>query len=208
MREGGNYSVNEIFYSVQGEGLRSGTANVFVRFSGCNRDCHRGHEDENADFDCDTEFVSGRRMTAGEILKEATLHMPELAGRAVIFTGGEPGLQLDALLVGLFRTDGWFTAIETNGTIDVGQLGLDWITCSPKVAEHAVKLTKATELKYVRGHGQGIPKPSCVAGAHLISPAFDGDQIDRRAVAWCVKLVKENPTWRLSLQTHKWISAR
>jgi 7-carboxy-7-deazaguanine synthase len=202
------YQVNEMFVSVQGEGVRAGTVNVFVRLSGCNMDCHREHEEENAAFDCDTEFVSGRRMTAAEIIEEADELLPPQSGRAVIFTGGEPSLQLDALLVGLFRGNGWHTAIETNGTVDVGDLGLDWITCSPKVAEHAVRCLRASELKYVRGYGQGIPKPRCEADHYLISPAFEGDQMDRRAVAWCVRLVKENPTWRLSLQTHKWISAR
>lgn len=208
MSRSSSYVVNEIFVSVQGEGVRAGTVNVFVRFSGCNRDCHEGHEDANADFNCDTEFVSGRRMTGAEILMEADSLMPLREGRAVIFTGGEPGLQLDADLVGLFKTRGFHTAIETNGTINVSGLGLDWITCSPKIAEHAMKVAEASELKYVRGYGQGIPKPSCWAEHYLISPAFDGDQIDRRAVDWCVRLVKENPQWRLSLQTHKWISAR
>ena len=58
------YRVNEIFYSIQGEGMRVGTPNVFVRLSGCNMDCHEGHAEPNADFDCDTEFVSGVNMSA------------------------------------------------------------------------------------------------------------------------------------------------
>ena len=203
----GKYRVNEVFYSVQGEGLRAGTANVFVRLSGCNMDCHEGHDEPNADFDCDTEFVSGRWMQRAEIVQGAR----DLVGAdppAVIFTGGEPGLQLDAELVEAFKDCGAHTAIETNGTVDVSGLGLDWITVSPKVAEHALRATRASELKYVRHYGQAIPKPSIEADHYLISPAFRGPTLDRRSVDWCQRLVLANPRWRLSVQTHKWIGAR
>lgn len=196
------YRVNEIFYSVQGEGLRTGTPNVFVRFSGCNMDCHEGHENENADFNCDTEFVSGRWMTTGQILDYASELCPSRVVPAVIFTGGEPLLQLDAELVQEFKSAGAFVAIETNGTLKC-ELAIDWITCSPKIAEHCMKLTFADEIKYVRHHGQGIPKPNATANHYLISPAFDGPNMNARSVAWCNKLVLENPKWRLSLQTHK-----
>ena len=130
--------VNEIFYSLQGEGVRAGTANVFVRFARCNLRCRVG--DEHSGFDCDTEFESFREFTPEEILAEAR----RLAGETwspgdvgVIFTGGEPALQLTAELVALFRNAGFFTAIETNGTVNVAALGLDWITVSPKSAGRA-----------------------------------------------------------------------
>lgn len=201
------YRVNEIFYSIQGEGIRSGTANVFVRFSGCNMDCQRGHEEPNAAFDCDTEFVSGRTVTGKDILDVShSLAGGKIPG--VIFTGGEPGLQLDAELVESFKNAGAHTAIETNGTLDVSDLGLDWITMSPKVAEHAIRTPNVSEIKYVRNVGQGIPKPSSKADYKLISPAFRGQTLDREAVDWCQQLVLENPDWRLSLQLHKWIGVR
>lgn len=199
------YTVNEIFYSLQGEGVRAGTANVFVRFSGCNLACDvEPGERSPGGFACDTEFVSGRPITAAEVLAECERLWPEChSGKAVIFTGGEPLLQLDRALVGAFRAAGWYTCVETNGTIDPVPLDLSWVTCSPKVAEHAIRCLKADEVKYVRGYGQGIPRPSCVASHHLISPAFDGGIVRRETLAWCQRLVLENPEWRLAVQQHK-----
>lgn len=197
------YQVNEIFYSLQGEGMRAGTANVFVRLSGCNQQCLV----ETHGFDCDTEFVSGRRMTAKEIVAEAFMTIGRengVKGVGMIFTGGEPLLQVDAELVNAARSVGFFTAIETNGSLPVpADVALDWITVSPKVAEHAIRQLTANEVKYVRGYGQGVPKTVVEAEHYLISPATRGNEIDQRALAWCVQLVQENPTWRMSVQQHK-----
>jgi organic radical activating enzyme len=200
------YAVNEIFYSVQGEGMRAGEASVFVRLAGCNLRCRMEEaEDSPGGFDCDTEFASSRRLTLDGLLSEVV----EVSARAksgnpwIVFTGGEPALQLDAPLVAACQAVGFRCAIETNGSKDVSDLGLDWVTVSPKVAEHAVRQLTATEVKYVRGYGQGVPKPACKAQYQLVSPAFDGQVIDARALAWCMELVKENPSWRLSIQMHK-----
>lgn len=199
----GHYTVNEIFCSLQGEGVRAGTLNHFVRFSGCNMTC----KVETHGFDCDTEFASGRKLTAQEIMQELQTLNPIC--RSVIFTGGEPLLQLDSELTHLLKDNGYYIAIETNGSKALEPtVMVDWITCSPKVAEHAVRLKRASELKYVRGYGQGIPKPTCISMNLLISPAFDGMMMDRRALDWCIKLIHENPYWRLSLQTHKFINVR
>ena len=210
------YRINEMFYSLQGEGMRAGTPNVFVRFSGCNQTCAV----ESHGFDCDTEFVSGRDMTLKEIAKQASdlmaaagvdFHPEVLDPPWQVLTGGEPGLQVDAEYCKFMREHGWLLAIETNGSIDLPHIGtgqlddydLDWITVSPKVAEHAVRQLVAHEVKYVRGHGQGIPKPQCEAQHRLISPAFNGMDLDPAALSWCVDLVKQNPRWRLSVQLHK-----
>lgn len=196
-----HYTVNEIFYSLQGEGARAGTANVFVRFSACNLKCAK----DTHGFDCDTEFVSGRRMTAQQILAEAKITGGEKC-EWIILTGGEPTLQVDAELVRVLAEEGrYMLAIETNGTNPVPE-GIAWITLSPKVAEHAIAVTRCHEIKYVRGHGQGIPKPNPhieITHHRFISPAAEGNRIDPRALAWCVELVKGNPEWRLSIQQHK-----
>ena len=194
------YRINECFCSLQGEGVRAGTLNHFIRFTGCNMRCDMEPGPLSpGGFACDTEFESGRWMSGPEIRSFLNELNPKC--KSIIYTGGEPGLQLDAELVRTMQ--GYYQAIETNGTIDVTGLGLDWITLSPKVAEHAIKCMKADEIKYVRGYGQAIPKPAATSQYYLISPAFEGSELDNRTLAWCIQLIKENPEWRLSVQQHK-----
>lgn len=205
------WMVNEVFYSVQGEGMRAGTANVFVRLSGCNLTCSKDNE---AGFDCDTEFVSGRKLSGEELLDaihESTNGSHPENTPWVILTGGEPGLQVNDELIALLHGEGYKVAIETNGT-QVLPEGIDWITCSPKSAEHTLKLKHAHELKYVRHASMGIPRPTIAADHYLLSPAFESlvgwngavsHQPHAGSLATCIELVKKNPTWRLSVQQHK-----
>ena len=195
------YRVNEIFYSLQGEGVRAGTPNLFLRFSRCNLECRV----ETHGFDCDTEFESGRSMTLPEIVAEMRSLSAEC--RWVILTGGEPALQVDLELIGFLHAEGYSLAIETNGSVELPE-GIDWITVSPKVAEHAIRQRQAHEVKYVRGYGQGIPKTVVSAEHYLVSPAFDGAEVDRRTLDWCIRLCRDNPPWRLSVQQHKLWSVR
>lgn len=206
--------VNEIFYSLQGEGVRAGTANVFVRFTACNLRCDgpKGTPDTENQPICDTEFASGRTLEEHEVVEEC---IETVTARArvqrvgVILTGGEPLLQVTPSLVALLKAAGFGPiCCETNGTVDPEGLGLDWITLSPKVAEHAVKAKRCNEVKYVRHRGQGIPIPSVESQYYLISPAFTAEGLHPETLAWCIGLVKENPRWRLSLQTHKWMGVR
>lgn len=191
-------TVNEIFYSLQGEGIRQGTPNVFVRFSGCNLTCS---VDNEAGFDCDTEFTSGVKYTVEQLLEK--INKLGNGCKNVILTGGEPSLQVNAELIKALKHDGWYIAIETNGTKELPD-GLDWITVSPKSAEHTLKQLTANEVKYVRFTGTGIPKTKVKADFYLISPAFNADlSLDRKHLVHCIKLVKENPDWRLSVQQHK-----
>lgn len=195
------YRINECFYSLQGEGIRAGTPNVFVRFTGCNLQCRQEPSEKSpGGFDCDTEFASGRTLSLKEI--HAWVERCSEDCRWLILTGGEPGLQVDREFIDYWHGLGYQLAIETNGSIELPE-GLDWITCSPKVAEHAMRQLKASELKYVRCWGQGIPKPVCKADHYLISPAFSGLELAQETLQWCIKLCLENPPWRLSVQQHK-----
>ena len=200
------YRINEVFLSLQGEGMRAGTANVFVRFTGCNMRCSiDAHDLSPGGFDCDTEFESGRSITLDEldewICREAGQAW-STHGKWLILTGGEPALQVDQHFVESMTERGYLLAIETNGSRELPS-GLHWITVSPKVAEHCIRQQHANEVKYVRGYGQGIPRTVVAAEHKLLSPAFDGLEINKDALAWCIQLVKENPEWRLSPQQHK-----
>jgi len=190
------YVVNEIFYSLQGEGVRAGTPNLFLRFARCNLACRA----ETHGFDCDTEFESGRRLTLPEIVAEMRTLSAICAW--VVLTGGEPALQVDRELIDTLNGAGYRLAIETNGSVLL-PTGLDWVTVSPKVAEHAIRQRTAQEVKYVRGYGQAIPQTVVEAEHYLISPAFDGQEVDARTLDWCIRLARDNPPWRLSVQQHK-----
>ena len=207
----GEYRVNEVFYTLQGEGVMAGTPMVFVRLSHCNLRCAASNE---AGFDCDTDFEGGRWMTAEQIHEAAVEAIgDDVPGHKevtwVLLTGGEPGLQLDKHLVKVLTSHGWSLAVETNGTIKLPE-GLDWICVSPKTAEHTIRQRRCNELKVVRHHGQALAEFATMAADNcLISVAFQPDGSMRaKDVAWCVQLVKENPHWRLSLQTHKFLGVR
>lgn len=196
------YTINEVFYSLQGEGVRAGTPNVFVRLSGCNLACCK----EAEGFDCDTEFVSGIPYSTPEAVLDEAQHVGGTT-KSVIFTGGEPGLQLDRPLVSVFKEAGWFVAVETNGTC-VLPSQIDWLSVSPKTAEHALRVGYASELRYVRGANQGIPKPTVEADYYCLSPAFLGDSLEPGALKNCLALIKQHPKWRLSIQAHKLLGLR
>ena len=199
------YRVNEVYRSIQGEGHREGTDNVFLRFSGCNLRCsiEPGPKSPGG-FDCDTEFESGRTMTLlelGDWIDDEAIRGGDVCSW-VILTGGEPGLQVNDALIESLHVRGFEIAIETNGSI-LMPYGIDYIAVSPKVAEHCIRQLKAHEVRYVRGYGQAIPKTVVDAEHYFISPAFDGLNVDFRTIDWCRQLVKENPKWKLSIQQHK-----
>lgn len=197
--------MNEIFSSIQGEGVRAGTPNLFLRFSGCNLKC--SNEDEYSGFNCDTEFTSGRDLSISEIINELA-EVDHGKCKSIILTGGEPSLQIDTELVSALKAAGYYLAIETNGTV-VLPTGIDWVTVSPKSAEHTIVVRTANEVKYVRRKGQGIPRSVVTADHYLVSPAFEADgSLKRETLEWCLDLVKANPPWRLSLQLHKWLNIR
>lgn len=193
------YLVNEIFFSIQGEGVRAGTAAAFIRFSKCNLRCC----DETVGWQCDTDFESGEWYTAGDLVGMLEQWPPCW----VILTGGEPSLQADRELVQRLQEQGWKVAMETNGTRSVEELGLDWITVSPKTPwlhQHY-----ADEAKYVMTAEAPLPDTSGLQAQHwLVSPAFKGDEIDPLAMERCIEIVTGNPAWRLSCQQHKWWGVR
>lgn len=111
-------------------------------------------------------------------------------------------LQVDEDLVDALHDRGFLLQIETNGTREVTP-GIDFITVSPKVAEHCIRQRQAHEVKYVRHHTQGVPRTVVDADHYWLSPAFLGDMPDPRAMEHCQRLAAQNPPWKVSVQAHK-----
>jgi 7-carboxy-7-deazaguanine synthase len=206
-----SYAVKEIFKTLQGEGANAGRAAVFCRFAGCN--LWSGREADRADAACgfcDTDFVGidgpggGRFESAQELAQAiAAAWGAEARDRLVVFTGGEPLLQLDEPLVAALHGLGFRCAIETNGT-QPAPPGLDWICVSPKAGADLV-LAKGDELKLVFPQ-DGLP-PESVADLdfrHFWLQPMDGPARQANTAA-AVDYCLAHPRWRLSLQTHKLI---
>lgn len=176
------YKVNEIFYSLQGEGANTGTPAVFVRFAGCNLRCPF----------CDTDFSAFTEMTAEEIVAA----VEEYPSNFVVLTGGEPSLQVDDALISALHNADCVCAIETNGTHDLPQ-DIDWVTCSPKEGSKLV-LREADEVKVVFT-GQDVEKytDEIEAESYYLQPCSCQNTED--VIAYCLA----HPHWSLSLQTHK-----
>lgn len=206
------YAVKELFATLQGEGAQAGRAAVFCRFTGCNLWSGREKDRDGATCRfCDTDFVGldgpggGRFATSDTLAGAIEAAWPGGSdGRYVVFTGGEPLLQLNAALVEAVHARGFEVAVETNGTLDPPP-GLDWITVSPK-AGAPWRLHSGSELKLVYPQAGLEPDalPRDLRFAHHWLQPMDGP--DRAvntaaAVAYCLA----HPTWRLSLQTHKLI---
>lgn len=190
--------INEIFYSLQGEGFHTGTPAVFVRFSGCNLRCPF----------CDTDHHQAREMSPQEILAEAGRY----PSRHVVFTGGEPALQLNTELLDLFHSAGYYIQIETNGTLPVPCGSINWITCSPKfeftAAPAPLKIQRIDELKVVFDGRNNMSLYDAIVCRHYSLQPCDTRDTDRNAAitAAAIDYCLRNPRWRLSLQTHKLLS--
>ena len=206
------YSVKEIFYTLQGEGMNAGTPAVFLRFSGCN--LWSGREEDRASAVCrfcDTDFVGtngkgGGKFEIADALATAVASQWPVGStmhRFVVCTGGEPLLQLDTPLIKALHQQGFRIALETNGTLTPPP-GIDWICVSPKAGAPLV-LTQGDELKLVYPQSGLMPDNVQVYDfKHFLLQPMDSPQRaenTRMAVDYC----KAHPRWRLSLQTHKMI---
>ncbi len=175
--------INEIFYSLQGEGYYTGVPSVFVRLSGCNLKCPF----------CDTQHESGTPMSDEEIVAAVN----QYPAHHVILTGGEPSLQIDSSLIDRLHAAGKYICIETNGTHPLPE-NIDWITCSPKEGA-PVCLTRIDELKVVFT-GQDL-----TSYAHTPASHYYLQPCSCKNTQEVVNYILKHPQWRLSLQTHKLI---
>lgn len=208
------YSVKEVFYTLQGEGLRAGRPAVFCRFAGCNLWTGREQDRQQAVCQfCDTDFVGtdgtlGGKYDSAQALSDLiAAQWPAGQGhRYVVLTGGEPLLQVDEALIEALHVAHFEIAVETNGTVTVPP-GIDWICVSPKAGADWIQ-RHGHELKLV--YPQPGLMPEMVETAdfnHYLLQPMDGllqRQNTRAAIAYC----QAHPRWRLSVQTHKTLDIR
>lgn len=196
---GAVYNIVEIFHSVQGEGFRSGIPHVFIRFGRCNLRCEW----------CDTDFDTYKQMSVTEILGVVMTY----ECKNVIFTGGEPMINDLWPLARTLKRRGYHLSVESNGTVEIPDGLMDWICISPKdqMYPHVnVRQRKGNELKCVYV-GQPLTLYDDLKDGfeHLfLQPCYDeSESVEKngRSFAITEEVVKDNPEWRLSLQTHKWM---
>jgi len=206
------YQINEIFYSIQGEGTRAGLPCVFVRFQGCNLRCSW----------CDTvyaqEIGTGIEMTTEQIIKEVESYNCQF----IEFTGGEPMLQRELNeLINYFLQKNYTVATETNGSVDISSLPKDVIKIMdikcPSSGMHKkflesnlYHLRERDEIKFVIADRYDYDWTKeiifdkiidRVKSEIILSPAFSLIKADT-LVEW---ILKDNLPVRFQLQLHKYV---
>lgn len=219
------YRVKEIFKTIQGEGVHSGTAAIFIRFVGCNmwsgyekdRNAHAKRSKNHCALWCDTDFTKegSQKLSAKEIveiIKEINLATKEPV-KLIVVTGGEPMLQLskNSSLIKLLRDEGYYSAIETNGTVSTKKMKdlPDWICCSPKVPEDKIKIERIDELKLVfpyyrpEEYKSLLPRSKNLFLQPCDEEKKEGVQSSEITTMECAYFVMNNPEWKISVQIHK-----
>jgi len=218
------YTVKEIFSTLQGEGAQAGRVAVFCRFTGCNLWSGREEDRLNSICQfCDTDFIGTDGIGGGKFSSAQELAMAisqewgkmnlSSTYRYVVFTGGEPLLQLDHALIQALKDEQFEVAIETNGTL-IPPKGIDWVCVSPKDGSDLVVL-QADEIKYVVPQKHEIPQKEKIIQRlkrfeqmnfkHFFLQAMDSPSKDQH-LQLAIVLCKERPIWRLSVQQHKYLN--
>jgi len=203
------YSIKEIYYTLQGEGFHTGQAAVFCRFSGCN--LWSGREEDRASAICqfcDTNFwgidgLNGGKYSAAELVTRILDIWPFDNAPFVVFTGGEPALQLDEALIDELKKHNAYVAIETNGTLPLPK-GIDWICMSPK-ANTDIVVREGDEIKIV--YPQASLNPQAFADwafDHKFIQPMDSELQEENTRA-AIRFCKNFPAFKLSIQTHKYL---
>ena len=193
-----SWNVSEIFYSVQGEGRHTGMPAVFLRLSGCSMGC---------DF-CDTKyaFSSGTPMNSLQILVE----LAKYPCKTVVVTGGEPTEQDLPGLINVLKSAGHIVHIETNGAHDSDVSKADFVCVSPKKTVSKEMLKKADVIKLVIGPKTALQDVEKYYNYENDKTTLYLQPLDnlQENIDLCVKLVKQHPTARLSVQLHKLINVK
>ena len=203
------YSVKEIYYTLQGEGFYTGRPSVFLRFTGCNLWSGKEKDRKKAICDwCDTNFIgndgiNGGKYLGSEIIKIIKTLWPkkEQSKPYIVFTGGEPLIQLDNELIERVHNAGFEIGVETNGTMTPPS-GIDWICVSPKARSNFI-LKKGNELKVVFPQYEFNPLDhENLEFEHFFIQPMDGLN-QKENIRKSEDFVLKYPRWKLSIQTHK-----
>jgi 7-carboxy-7-deazaguanine synthase (Cx14CxxC type) len=208
------YSIKEIFYTLQGEGIRSGRPAVFCRFAGCN--LWTGREEDRSTAICkfcDTDFIGtngtlgGKFSSATDLANLIDLQWPNgMDEKYVVLTGGEPLLQVNTELINALHQKNFEIALETNGTLPVPD-GIDWICVSPKSGADWIQRT-GHELKLIYPQIGLLPNDVQISGFqyYLLQPM--DNILQKQNTIQAIKYCQSHPKWRLSVQTHKILEIR
>ncbi len=207
------YTVKEIFHTLQGEGFNAGKPAIFCRFTGCN--LWNGKETDRLNAICsfcDTDFngvdgLNGGKYSLKELIKIICSLWPKnKKHKFIVFTGGEPLLQLNKVLIKSLKKEGFIIAVETNGTIPAPQQ-IDWICVSPKVKSKLL-VTKGNELKIVYPQNNiNLKKYENLKFEHFyLQPLYNNnfEENNKKVVEYILK----NPFWKLSIQSHKYLGIK
>ena len=204
------FSVKEIFLTIQGEGFNAGKTAVFCRFSGCNLwNGKLASKKKSVCNFCDTDFVGTNGVNGGKYNLESLVNMicslwpNDNDNKFLVFTGGEPLLQINFSLLKELKKNNFFIAIETNGTISPPK-GIDWICVSPK-ANSKIVLNKGNEIKIVYPQkGMNLQHYEKFNFDHFyLQPLYDKNFIKNTQNT--INYILKNPKWKLSIQSHKYL---
>lgn len=197
------FKIKEIFYSLQGEGRYAGTPSVFCRFSGCNKwSGIQQHKFKSVCYFCDTDFVGGSSYSESELIRAISSAWPGGGRPRVVFTGGEPALQLTKSLIMSVKRMNFDVAVETNGSVALPDAGPMWITVSPK--DNDIVVSRGNEIKLLWPHPFLSPKQfEALEFQYFFIQPVDGVVGSTEAA---LNFVLDNPKWSLSLQQHKFLN--
>ena len=186
------YKISEIFYSIQGEGFFTGTPATFIRFYGCNLDCHF----------CDEPLhkIVNNAHTLEDLKKAINPNC-----KHIVITGGEPSIYNLNFLIDELKKEGYFIQVETNGFKIDNIKNADYITISPK--NEIIEDSRINEYKFVLFNGLDIDKVIELSKNNKVylQPLADGNEINKKSTEKVVEIILNNSTLKLSLQTHKYL---
>jgi 7-carboxy-7-deazaguanine synthase len=192
--------IMEAFYTIQGEGHYTGNPAYFIRLGGCDVGC----------VWCDVKDSWDADKWPKKSVKSIVAKANKFPGRLAVVTGGEPLMYDMSPLTTALHEQGFKTNIETSGAHPLSG-NWDWLCFSPKkfkkplpeIYDHADELKiivfNKSDLKWAEEHAEKINK-DCLL---YLQPEWDkADEM----MPLIVDYVKQNPHWKISLQTHKFMN--